>query len=374
MFCNDKSIKKNLKFIIRNYYKFSFSKSGLNPVKSLVRFAPNDKSGLKHASGNVRVAFTDENDTPQVVQKNNYYPCLLSYLSKSGTQAFGLRMAEKYDDPSLYSRNRYLYNGKELVPDVNLNWYDYGARFYDPALGRWMTPDPLCEVNRRWSPYRYAYDNPLRFIDPDGMLEELYINSEEEGQAEAATRELQKSTNLQLTRDAETGKITATGEAKTIGDQELLEVINSTDVKVEVTATSTAQTSEGDLFVGGAFMGNTVTKTEDGNTVVAKQEVNPQVLGRMSKLNGAPGQDMLHEVTEAYAGGKISQASGVSSPNSKTEGTVYTQAHNQAVPQTGSVVESVNPEKTAVTYSTTPYLKPIGGELKGLQPVLKVTF
>src|SRR5690606_39354879 len=72
--------------------------------------------------------------------------------------------------PLMGDRFKYKFGGKEYSDDMDLNQYDFGTRNYDPALGRWMNIDPLAEIMRRHSPYNYAFNNPMFFMNPDGMI------------------------------------------------------------------------------------------------------------------------------------------------------------------------------------------------------------
>jgi RHS repeat-associated protein len=96
-----------------------------------------------------------------IVQINNYYP-------------FGLNMEGDWNGAS--GKNKSQYNGKEWNDDFGLGWNDYGARFYDPAMARWHTVDPLSEISLQHNPYNYVTNNPIKFIDPDGMQTEGYIS------------------------------------------------------------------------------------------------------------------------------------------------------------------------------------------------------
>ena len=82
----------------------------------------------------------------------------------------------------MHSENKYLYNGKELQDEqlggINLDWYDYHLRFYDPALGRFSTQDPLADERYWVSPYNYVQNNPINRIDPTGAIDDWVKNKE----------------------------------------------------------------------------------------------------------------------------------------------------------------------------------------------------
>lgn len=114
---------------------------------------------FKDHLGSVRYNFAKaDGGGMRLLEETNYYPFGLKHEGYND----GFNMAQsgiKYN---------YKYNGKELQES---GMYDYGARLYMPDIGRWGVIDPMAEKDRRWTPYRYAYNNPLLFTDPDGQFE-----------------------------------------------------------------------------------------------------------------------------------------------------------------------------------------------------------
>jgi RHS repeat-associated protein len=147
---------------------------GFQYINDVLQFFPSAEGYIKKTAnayqyvynytdhlGNVRLSYSDIDGggsiTPnEILEESSYYPFGLKH-SQSGVT-------------NTQPDYKYKYNGKEYQDELGLNMYDYGARNYDPALGRWMNIDPKAEVSRRWSTYSYCYNNPVRFVDPDGMM------------------------------------------------------------------------------------------------------------------------------------------------------------------------------------------------------------
>ncbi|MCK9618287.1 MAG: hypothetical protein M0R21_10695 [Lentimicrobiaceae bacterium] len=98
---------------------------------------------------------------PQVMEYQHYYP-------------FGMQLEVLGYTSGADLKNNYLYNGKELQEDYGLNWYDYGARMYDPIALHFTTMDPLADQRNWVSPYSYCQNSPIVRIDPTGALDDNY--------------------------------------------------------------------------------------------------------------------------------------------------------------------------------------------------------
>src|SRR5690606_13330273 len=118
--------------------------------------------------GNIRLSYTKNTlagNPPVIVEENNYYP-------------FGLKHQGYNNISPPNNVYQYKYNGKELQDELGLNFYDYGARNYDPALGRFPSMDPISSQFPHVSPYNYAENEPVSSIDLWG-LQRWIVNGRE---------------------------------------------------------------------------------------------------------------------------------------------------------------------------------------------------
>src|SRR5690606_22418430 len=117
--------------------------------------------------GNVRLSYADINGNgtiepaTEILEENNYYPFGLKH--KGYNEIVNSNRSE--------AAEKYKFGGKELNNELGLDLYDFSARNYDPALGRWLNVDPLAEHPNQVdkSPYAYTWNNPVNLTDPDGM-------------------------------------------------------------------------------------------------------------------------------------------------------------------------------------------------------------
>ncbi|MDN3709689.1 RHS repeat-associated core domain-containing protein [Myroides ceti] len=98
------------------------------------------------------------------MEEHHYYP-------------FGLEH-QNYSTITGNTGYKYTFGGKDFQPEKDMNMYDFGARNYDPTLGRWMNVDPL--VEKTMEAYSYVGNNPIRFTDPTGMIkDDIIINNKD---------------------------------------------------------------------------------------------------------------------------------------------------------------------------------------------------
>jgi RHS repeat-associated protein len=229
--------------------------------------------------GYVYIWLSNENPTPVEVYFDDFKVTQVKspVIQQDDYYAFGL-VAESYSRENSLP-NQYKYNSMELQDELNLGWYDYIARQYDPAIGRFLSVDPHADNSRRWSPYSYAYNNPIRFIDPDGMdaddqvkrtNESKIISTNTNKNGETTIVERTTSTTTSTHTEVDSDGNTTTTETTTRTTTTSTTVINEKGEVVDNSATSS--TDKRIAFQTTDSKGNLVGDRGDSGFVNIKPE------------------------------------------------------------------------------------------------------
>lgn len=191
--------------------------------------------------------------------------------------------------------------------------YDYGARMLMPDIARWMSPDPLSEEYRRWSPYNYAVSNPLRFTDPDGNAPEDVIEEGEDDCCNDLVIGLKEgiSGRIQGIKGFVSDPIGTTKNVVnnyTWGDY-IDDTANSLTMGIYGTAKAGSQAIQGDLKSTGKYVSETVFDAATAGVVVkaggAIKNIKPKDPGLGNQFKGKTTSQANKAMERQAAKGKL---------------------------------------------------------------------